>query len=346
MAESNPNKAEVVAAYAVLAEKYDKTLAAAFVDGLNKVKDFLNLDLLKSYLDSGDFTGALNLVNDELIANSFAGFSKEITSAFQAGAETSAVLSPPIYSNGIRLNVFFDPVNPGAARVLQDYKFSLIREITESVRSTIAQELTEAVTTGVNPLESARRLRQVIGLTPRQQRYISNYRWQLRQIGDPGNPKIATDILRRKLHDKRFNSTVLNAVKNGTKLTPEKIDQMVGRYTERFIKYRSEVIARTESIRALNMGNMQLWRDMVTDGKIEENRVERLWLRTFDGKTRDEHVSLGSKYGKPGKGVGLNEPFIGPEYGKIMYPGDPLSPAGNTIQCRCAVFMRIKAGDY
>jgi len=148
--------------------------------------------------------------------------------------------------------------------------------------------------------------------------------------------------LNSQLRDKRFDRTITRADLNAAKLTSQQIDKMVERYADRYLTYRANTIARTESIRALNMANHQLWKTMVAEGKIDENRIKRMWVYSADDKTRAAHDGR-QPDGIPSinsEGVGLNEPFQS-NYGPIMYPGDPDGAAANVVNCRCTVFVKI-----
>lgn len=108
-------------------------------------------------------------------------------------------------------------------------------------------------------------------------------------------------------------------------LTPEDFSW----FEQRMSPYRTEMIARTETIRASNAGTTQLF------GEWGVGRKE--WLSTKDDRTRayergDEFDHLEAD----GQVVGMDEPFIvsGEE---LQYPGDPNGSPGNTINCRCTV---------
>jgi hypothetical protein len=60
---------------------------------------------------------------------------------------------------------------------------------------------------------------------------------------------------------------------------------MVDAYARKYRKYRAETIARTESMRALNMGTQEAWRQAVQDGKIVEDLIRRFWKVAHDERT-------------------------------------------------------------
>jgi hypothetical protein len=106
----------------------------------------------------------------------------------------------------------------------------------------------------------------------------------------------------------------------------ERIDAL---YLEEIIPNRSVVIARTETIRASNLGSQE--------GAIASGLpLKKSWLATADDRTRPDHDNMGMTDAIP-----LDQPYRteGPDFPgeKLMFPGDVSLGAspGNTIQCRC-----------
>jgi hypothetical protein len=189
--------------------------------------------------------------------------------------------------------------------------------------------LQRGLTAGDDPFAIARQIRSSIGLTRRQEAAVSNYERMLRAL-DP-------EALDRKLRDRRSDGTVERAIRNDKTLTEAQIRSLVDRYRDRYVKYRANVIARTESIRAVQGAQWELFQDMINKGQIDARQVRRTWIHTGDAHVRNAHLQIPSM--NP-RGVGQAETFTSP-LGPILYPGDPNALAANTIQCRCAVFARI-----
>lgn len=97
---------------------------------------------------------------------------------------------------------------------------------------------------------------------------------------------------------------------------------------------RATVIARTETIGALNAARLEAFRQVAED---EGGEFERVWLSTDDSRTRETHVLA------DGQRVGLNEPFMVGGF-PLMFPGDPSGPPQETIQCRCT-FLLVERGE-
>ena len=157
--------------------------------------------------------------------------------------------------------VDFDAINDRAVRLMRENKLRLVREFLDSQRAATQHALVEGVTEGLNPIAQARAFRDSIGLTSRQEAAVGNYR-RLLQTGD-------RDALVRALRDRRYDPTVRRAIASDRPLTTSQIDRMVARYRERYIKYRSEVIARTESLKIVHQGNDEMYHQAVESGKLD-----------------------------------------------------------------------------
>ena len=86
--------------------------------------------------------------------------------------------------------------------------------------------------------------------------------------------------------------------------------------------YRADTIARTEMVGGLNGGSRLA---AVNSGVA----VGRVWISTFDDRTRESHTSMNGKR--------LNDMDTPWTVGgtSLMYPGDPSGAAAETINCRC-----------
>lgn len=102
-------------------------------------------------------------------------------------------------------------------------------------------------------------------------------------------------------------------------------------YTQRLPPYRTELIARTETLRSSNQGSLSLFKDWIPDGR-------KNWLASFDDRTRLTHIDAGTRYGVGGTvgSIPMDSPFM--VGGAMMQcPGDTSAPASETINCRCCL---------
>lgn len=94
---------------------------------------------------------------------------------------------------------------------------------------------------------------------------------------------------------------------------------------------RSAVVARTESIGALNGGR----NDGFTQVAAQlGGPFDKMWIATFDTQTRESHRRA------EGQRVPVTGLFtIGESGARMAYPGDPSGPADEVIQCRCTTVL-------
>lgn len=244
-----------------------------------------------------------------------------IDSAIKSGGSSTLSVLPA--AAVLKPNVAFDLLNPLTLQYIQTYRLNLISQISENTLNTIRQLLYQDASEGVNPITTARKLKNSLGLTERQEQAVRNYQRYLQDLD--------SEALQRALRDKRFDSTILNAIKNNKPLSEKQIEKMVNRYRERYIQYRAQVISRTEALRVASIGNRQSILQLINSGAIDEERIRKFWVYTKDKRTRETHRRIPSM--NP-KGRRLKEPYTTP-LGPMQYPRDPAGTAENTVLCRC-----------
>jgi hypothetical protein len=237
------------------------------------------------------------------------------------------------------LKIQFDVRNPRAEQWLKDHSSKLISQIMDDQRAMVRQALRAGMEAGSSPREVALdlvgrvgsggvRSGGLIGLTSSQEEWVRNYEGELRSA----SPKAA---LSRSLRDKRFDASVLKAAKAGQPLSNDAIGKMVTAYRNRALRYRAETIARTESLTSLHESQEEAFRQAAQKGGVDVSTITRTWHTAGDKRVRDTHHALNHT------SVGLNESWTSPSGARLRYPGDPLAPASEIINCRCWVENRI-----
>jgi hypothetical protein len=309
-----------------LAARMERDLSRAFLDAVEAMRERLDLKALAEMLEAGNTADALALIERELANAGFRPMGSALAqAAINAGVQAALAADLPG-----DIQFVFGPANPEAIEAIRLYELDKVREMNAAQLAAIRETLTNGIAAGRNPLEMARDFRGAIGLTAYQERVVANFRRQL-EDRDPA-------ALDRALRDKRFDRTVARAIRDDVALTQEQIDTMVAAYRRRWLKYRSETIGRTETIRALNLGNVQAWRAMIREGKVAADDVVKRWIYSHDSRTRDAHRMIP---GMNPRDVPLEKPFdsiLGP----IRWPGDENAPAENVINCRCTLMIRYK----
>lgn len=296
-----------------LAEDLEPRLRRQFLEAIESVHQASTLARIEEAIRNGNPEEAFRAARAGALS-----FSTAWSEAFTAAASVA----------GARIGLAFDRVNVRAVEAMRANQLRLVREISEGQRSLFREVLTEGVQAGINPRAIAREFRDAIGLTDRQYQAVANYRRLLERNN--------LSALTRQLRDRRFDGAFRRAVEDGGGLSARQIELMVSRYRDRYIKYRSEVVARTEALRAANEGSNQLFRQAVAEGTLERGQLERRWNTAKDERVRGTHARM------HGQVRALDEPFTTGAGVALMFPGDPEGPPAETIQCRCVVSVDFK----
>lgn len=317
-----------------LAETAEGRLALAWAAVVVAMRDEHTMKELAALLAAGRLEDAVQAVVEK--STRFAGaWSREFVGAGEVAADDIQVALSKVLEQG-EVVVDFNMVHQDAVQAMRENQLRLVREISDQQRRAINEAMQQGVAKGANPIEQARAFKDSLGLTQRQVQAVENYRRLLKE----NNP----ESLQRMLRDRRFDPATRAALKSGKPLNQRQIDTMVGRYRERMLKKRSETIARTEGMRAVNGGVHSMYRQAVADGKMGADDVMREWntagderVRTFESTSGEtSHASMHGQIVR-----GLETPFVSGGGNALLYPGDPSAPGVDTINCRCAVGVRL-----
>lgn len=306
------------------ADALQAKFSAAFEHAIAAVKSKVKLSDIKAALDSGNANAVADLLNieEELskalrgegIAADLSSVKEVVEQVYRAGAEAAMSKLPVAIGTAIS----FDILNPESVEFLRNYELELIRELSTGTREAIRTILLQSFDDGIPTAQAARQIRDVIGLTQRQAAAVGNFQRALSQ----STSESIRDALQRELRDHRFDATLRRALDQEILLTRDQIQQMTQRYYERYLKYRSRMIARTETIRASSAGQQSLWIQAEQQRLINRQAVQRRWVISGDERTCP--ICLGLN----GEKTGLHEAFSDGSF----YP-----PAH--VSCRCGVVL-------
>lgn len=297
----------------------ESRIQRAFVQAVKDAKDDIVLTRIADLLERGSMEEALRVVDSITSV-----MSTQISlSVVESGESTATFIS-----NVLGSKVLFDNTNVRAISIMRQASLDLIREFTQQQTDATREALTEGIRRQLNPIDQARAFRDSIGLTQRQQQAVNNFRRLLEE-----NPN---EALTRQLRDRRFDPSVIRSISIEEPLSKEHIDRMVTRYRERYIQYRSRVIARTESLRAVHQGTEEMYRQAIESGDLEASQLTRAWDASGDANVRNSHSLMDGQV-KP-----FGEAFISGAGNLLRYPGDPNAPGSDTIQCRCVLTTRLE----
>lgn len=333
-----------------LVAKLEPAIASVILAALKAQAQSVSLDAIASALQSGDVSRVVALLN----IDSLAPIKPPLINAVGAAGATAVAAQVLPRLSGVQF--VFDTLNPRLISWLQDYSFKLIREINDGTKEAIRGVLVSGMTAGRNPRDVAREVKPVIGLTERQAKAVQNFRRELEtfhlkrsaagwnlggkidrapggaQVFKPDEEGLPQDGIReRRLRDFRFDASLKRAMATGKPLSPAQVDKMVSRYSERYLKYRAQTIARTEALRTTNMGVQEAWRQAIEAGKVSEALVRRQWIVSRDERLCQWCAPIPKL--NPKLGVIFGQPFSTPKGPSFLPPVHP--------NCRCTVMIRV-----
>lgn len=316
-----------------LAERFVPEIKAAFIAAIADVKATAVLQAIIDAIQSGDLEAAFRATG--LSPAAMRPITSMIETAFERGGVTVANSAPRATAN--RAVFRFDVRNSRAEAWLRQESSELVTRISNDTRTNMRELIETGVRDGRNPRnialdiigrinpDTGRREGGIVGLTAPQQQWVVNARDDLTNLSE--------HYFTRKARDKRFDSIVRKAIDSGTPLSSQKINAIVDRYSDNLLLQRGETIARTESIRALNKSADEAFQQAIDDGSLAANAVSKIWDSAGDNRVRADHAEM------DGQKVLMDQPFVTPEGGLLMYPGDSSmgAPGDQTINCRCRV---------
>lgn len=301
--------------YPDIADKYDLRIREALNIVWENVRRSESLANLEYIIETQGISGLLPILDtlpDELSAQ----LRPVIENAI---AESGRVVVQVLPKAAVTATVVFSLVNPRVGAYINNYVGQMIREVSDETVKAVQIAVNQGIVTGRNPRQIARDFRSSIGLTSRQEQTVQRLRAALEK-GEAGYVNSLTTV----------TDSTKNAVSAG-KLSESQIDKIVEQTRLRYVKQRTETIARTESLRATSVGQDLAIREGQITGAISNELLKR-WLYRHDTRTRDAHISAGETNGW----IPMNRPFSTP-LGPLMFPRDPNGSASNTINCRCRV---------
>lgn len=306
--------------------------AAAMAAALQVVRGSFPISTLLRYVPLGPAAGdALPIrakLEDALAGKGLnpeqSSFLERIDAAYAeaAAATVTDLRKLDVAKVKVGVEMRFDLKNERSVAFLREYNFSLVTEISTRTIEGIRQVILEGQNAGLSPKKQAERIKEFIGLTVAQANAVDNYRRAL-ENGDYQN------ALRRQLRDRRSDKTLQRNSLKGTRLSAKQIDALVERYEQRMIRYRAEMIARTETLRAANYGIREAWQQAQQQGLIHAEARKGLII-TNDERRCD--FCLETKK-MNASGVLLSAPFITPA-GPM--DGPPFHP-----HCRCTIALLV-----
>jgi uncharacterized protein with gpF-like domain len=286
------------------ASRLEPSLERAMLDGFENLRRMLSDAELLRLIDNAEamLDGPLS---EQAMDRAFAKLQDEL----QNGVNDATRLFGKDIGDGIRFNY----LNPRFIDAIRQLNTKVMQTLREDVREVVRSHIEQGLRSGVGPRVMARGIRDVVGLSPTHEKYISNYRRAL----ESGSRK----ALAYRLRDRRFDKATIRG-----ELSPEQVDRMVERYRERWVKHNAETNARTASIDAMKLGQRLSWEDAISKNLVDESTLMMRWVTAGDDRVRPEHKKMN------GEAV----PFRG-----VFSNGEQV-PGSSTFNCRCLAVVFIR----
>lgn len=323
--------------FEALTEEWDPQIRRAFLQSVDEITDRAKIKEITRLLERGQVDDVLDVLGIDERAFQRLGMTMEQMYASSGIRFGNSILT--------RARWQFDVRNPQAERWVRERSSSLVTEITQDQRNMVREFLERGLNQGDNPRTSAlnlvgrvnpttgRRQGGVIGLTTQQEAFQRRYAEELAS----SDPTALRKAMKRGLRDKRFDRSILKAIRDGKHLPPETQSKMRAAYRNRMRKYRADTISRTETLQSLAAAQHEAYRQAIEAGELEADQVTKIWKSAADGRVRFSHAVLHNNE-RP-----FLEPFLSPYGSLLRYPGDfgLGAKAKDVIQCRCIVHYRV-----
>ncbi|KQY20233.1 hypothetical protein [Rhizobium sp. Root483D2] len=331
-----------------LLAQYEPKVAAAFREAIEAIKSSIVLKTIVERLERGDIAGAVAAVQFE--PEAFAALEMSLREAFNAGGVGMVQGLPSLVGpEGLRVLFQFGVRNLEAERLIREQSSTLVTNIMADQRDALRLAFETGLAAGRNPTATAldvigrvsrvtgRREGGTIGLTTPQVEFIYGAKGARANLLS-GEPELMRKYLNLKTRDRRFDRSVLKAIREERPVDTAIVSKIVSRLSDKNLQLRGETIGLEETRTALFSVRDNAIRQQVEAGKITAQEVTKKWKHSCSEHPRMQHVQMATQNAVP-----LDMPFVAPDGTMLMYPHDPKAPARHRIGCKCRVEYDI---DY
>jgi hypothetical protein len=267
-----------------------RAIESALLDFAREVASPARRRFIRRALARGDIAGAIDALPFDGLEHALGSVMDELGDLLaEAGTATSKELAARLRGESLadaarlarrpdaQVAVLFGLENRRAQEWIREHGAALVREITEETRAAIRQTILRGRVEGIGPRAIGDRLTDMVGLTRRQSQAVTNFRRTLERLVAG---EVSEDAVRAQYRLARDFGL--------TRGVDRRLDSLTERYRDRWIRHRSEMIARTETIAASSAGQEALWLEAAEDGTIIATEWEREWVAIVpdpDGRT-------------------------------------------------------------
>lgn len=216
-------------------------LRRAFLRAVAKTQDEITYARVVEALDRGDIDAAVAAIRWEAVGEPILkqDMLRILRDLFdQAGGVSASLIK----------DASFSVLNPRGLTFMAEHGADLVTSITETTKTTLRQTLVDSLADGLNAQDTARLVKDHIGLTPRFSAAVRKYR--------------------QRLADEGF--------------TKGEVKQFASDYAAKLRQHRALTIARTEAAFAATAGQHEAWEQAAEQGLFVRSEARRVWITTPD----------------------------------------------------------------
>ncbi len=247
---------------------HGNALKAAVERAIGGVVDEATLARIVAAFDTHSVANVMSAVDFTTLG---AALQAELSVPMQAALLAGGALALETIPGAVELG--FEVLDPFVEEYLRTHVADLVREVTLSSQQAVSTMTLDAYRTGKGSLSAAKDIRGAIGLTQNQATAVVNYRAGLIEVAE-GRMTRAQLTARFSLSRDTLRGDV----------TLARVDQLTGLYRQRWIVHRSQVIGRTESVRAVSAGRMAFFDQAFKSGALNESTDRIVWSVTPDDR--------------------------------------------------------------
>jgi hypothetical protein len=281
-----------------LAESHEDEVQDAFHNANNSVMDNFTESGLATIIEQNGVNSTVVINANGLVTNNYNEILTSIVPVYLAAGNKTVQMLPD--KAGLKMS--FDISNPNSVSFLEQYKFNLVTEMSGETLNGMQQVIINGFEQGNSPAVMARQLKTLkgFGITQPQANAVKNYRANLES-------EMMKQKLRNELGVDRLPSGAFDAQQlRLTTAEIKRIDEQVAKYQIKTLNRRAKTIARTETIRAANEGQLQAWEQAQNAGLLDQDVVKFPSI-TRDGRT--SNICLGVAAANPNGVVGIKTPY-------------------------------------